>query len=68
LKHSSAANRIPDRRMVELLRASTMDKTRIPYRKPLYWKWIWSMMSSPGDNKTDKAAACAVTFDFEVLT
>lgn len=26
---------------------------------PLYWKWIWSMRSSPGESRMDMAAAWA---------
>jgi hypothetical protein len=39
---------------------------RIPYKKPLYWKWMWSMMNKPGERKMARAAAWAVCFAVDV--
>lgn len=30
-----------------------IDQRRIPYMKPLYWKWIWSTMRKPGCKNMD---------------
>lgn len=30
------------------LRAISTDHRRMPYMKPLYWKWMWSTMMKPG--------------------
>lgn len=31
----------------------------MPYMKPLYWKWMWSIISKAGERRIDSAAACA---------
>ena len=69
-KHNSVANRTPLASIPLGLRARTMDSTKAPYRKPLYWKWIWSIISRPGDSRMERATACACLFDeaAEVLT
>jgi hypothetical protein len=36
-----------------------IDKIKIPYRNPLYWKWMWSMMSRPGESRIERLAMCA---------
>lgn len=69
-KHKSVANRTPLASIPLGLRARTMDSTRAPYKKPLYWKWTWSIISRPGDSRMERATACACLFDegAEVLT
>lgn len=62
-RHSKAANNTADSNIVDCFRAKTRDKIRTPYRKPLYWKWIWSMIRSAGDNSIDMAMAWAPRFN-----
>jgi hypothetical protein len=57
LKHRSAAKSRPLARVVDGFLANTSDRIRIPYRKPLYWKWMWSMIKRPGERRTERAAA-----------
>lgn len=38
LKQSNAANTIPLTRSPELFLANTIERIRMPYKKPLYWK------------------------------
>jgi hypothetical protein len=57
LKQRSAAKRNPLARMVDFFLARTRDRINNPYIKPLYWKWIWSMIKRPGDSRTESAAA-----------
>jgi hypothetical protein len=47
----------------ELFRAVTIERMRIPYRKPLYWKWMWSIINNPGERRTEMAAVWACVFD-----
>ena len=54
----------PLRSRVDFLRARTRDRMRRPYMKPLYWKWMWSMMSRPGDRRIERAAARAARLVF----
>jgi hypothetical protein len=56
-KQRSAANRSPPARRVDFFLANTRDKINKPYKKPLYWKWIWSMIKSPGERRIERAAA-----------
>lgn len=69
-RHSNAAKSVPLSRRPEFLRPATIDRMRIPYKKPLYWKWMWSMIKSPGERRIEMAAACACFFEApgEVLT
>jgi hypothetical protein len=48
---------------VDFFLAKTRDKINIPYKNPLYWKWIWSMMRRPGESRMESAAACAGRFN-----
>lgn len=57
LKHSKAAKRIPERRGDDL--ATSRERRRIPYMKPLYWKWMWSIIRRPGERRMDRAIAWA---------
>jgi len=58
LKHRRMANKMPLKRSPESVRASAIEKMRMPYIIELYWKWIWSMMRKPGDSRIDSATAC----------
>lgn len=58
LKHNRIANKVPLGRSPESVRASTIEKMRMPYIIELYWKWMWSMMRKPGDKRMDNAIAC----------
>ena len=57
LKQSNEANSRPLQRRVDCLRAKTSERMSKPYKKPLYWKCIWSMIRSPGDRSIEIAAA-----------
>jgi hypothetical protein len=40
--------------------AARMLHSRMPRRKPLYWKWMWSTMSRPGWETIEAARMDAV--------
>lgn len=42
------------------LRAASMLHSRMPRRKPLYWKWMWSTIRRPGWVTIEAARICAV--------
>jgi len=62
-RQSRAAKSTPLSRRDDFFRARTRDKTRMPYKNPLYWKCMWSMIKSPGDNNIDNAAAWDARLD-----
>ncbi len=62
-RQSSAANRIPLASILDFERARTTESIKMPYRKPLYWKWMWSMISRPGESRMEVAAAWDWIFD-----
>lgn len=41
-------------------RAATMLQRRMPRRKPLYWKWMWSTIMRPGWKMSETAMMKAV--------
>lgn len=57
LKQRRAAKSSPLASIVDCFLANTSDRMRIPYKKPLYWKWIWSIIRRPGERRTERAAA-----------
>ena len=36
-----------------------MDRIKIPYMNPLYWKWMWSIMKRPGERRMERLAIWA---------
>lgn len=52
------------------MRARTIDRIRRPYINPLYWKWMWSIMRSPGDRRIERLAIwarCALLGDTDLM-
>lgn len=57
MRQRSVAKSSPLANVVDFFLANTKDNIKMPYRKPLYWKWIWSMIRRPGERRIERAAA-----------
>ena len=58
MKHSKTAKSVPARRK-RCSRRRTIESRRIPYKRPLYWKWMWSIIRRPGERRIERAMAWA---------